>query len=342
MKFLALDSGSKKWGYALFDDGKVIDKGIIESDALEETLLRIRLREKPDFIVVGRRRGALENLAFLKDINIITVSEMDTTLEARDLYFSENPPKGLMKLLPKGLRVPERAVDDFAAVIIGKRFLNSLEGIYMFMRETVLKDMGGDQDLWNESFSLNSFAMDCCEGLSKEGYVLEVSFRGTKGRAFTRIKLKDGEVKLREIFGSNLSSYKDRVQFLALLNAIYRYLGKVNGTIHCSPSEWLSCGDEFVSFVSKLWGRPKVCLVGYNEVFLERFKKAFKVRLIDLEEDESEVLEWAEVFVLTGEAFLNGMISKFLTAGKPMVIYGPMGAVCSFMFNIERFCPFSK
>jgi RNase H-fold protein (predicted Holliday junction resolvase) len=47
--------------------------------------------------------------------------ERMTTLEAREIYQTLYPPKGLRRLIPRPLRLPPRPVDDLAAwVIIGR------------------------------------------------------------------------------------------------------------------------------------------------------------------------------------------------------------------------------
>jgi hypothetical protein len=60
-------------------------------------------------------------------IPIKLVHELNTTMEARKKYFKENPPRGFLRLLPAGLRVPPRPVDDYAAVAIGELFLRGEE-----------------------------------------------------------------------------------------------------------------------------------------------------------------------------------------------------------------------
>lgn len=53
------------------------------------------------------------------------VDERDTTLRARSLYFRDHPARGWLRLLPAGLRVPPRTVDDYAAYAIALRWLET-------------------------------------------------------------------------------------------------------------------------------------------------------------------------------------------------------------------------
>ncbi len=59
-------------------------------------------------------------------VNIILVDERYSSLEARDRYWLMYPPKGLTKLLPKGMRTPPRPIDDIVAILLIERYLNRL------------------------------------------------------------------------------------------------------------------------------------------------------------------------------------------------------------------------
>ncbi|MDF5709040.1 MAG: pre-16S rRNA-processing nuclease YqgF [Nostoc sp. S4] len=59
-------------------------------------------------------------------LNIILVDERYTSLEARDRYWQMYPPKGLIKLLPQGIRQPPRPIDDIVAILLIERYLNRL------------------------------------------------------------------------------------------------------------------------------------------------------------------------------------------------------------------------
>jgi len=57
------------------------------------------------------------------DTPVTMVSEELTSRLARERYWEDNPPRGLARLIPLGLRVPPRPVDDYAALIIAERLL---------------------------------------------------------------------------------------------------------------------------------------------------------------------------------------------------------------------------
>ena len=46
-----------------------------------------------------------------------------TTMNARRRYWRENPPGCLARLVPEGMRLPPRPIDDYAAVLLAERYL---------------------------------------------------------------------------------------------------------------------------------------------------------------------------------------------------------------------------
>jgi hypothetical protein len=61
----------------------------------------------------------------LPEVDITTVDETGSTLEARVLYWQEHRPRGWRRLVPLSLQVPPEPVDDFAAVVLARRFLSA-------------------------------------------------------------------------------------------------------------------------------------------------------------------------------------------------------------------------
>lgn len=132
--FVAIDPGRDKCGAAILDySGAVLHRESVSVDALWDRIAFFFTKfPEADHIAMGGGTGSKRVLASLehsavKNLPVSVVDETDTTMQARAKYFLEYPPRGLMRLLPRGLRVPPRPVDDFAAVIIGERFLKKRE-----------------------------------------------------------------------------------------------------------------------------------------------------------------------------------------------------------------------
>lgn len=125
--FVAIDPGKEKTGIAIFLDEKVIKHIIIASDDLVIILDKIITKYNVNLIIMGNGTSSKTKYELLKQkfvqLEIIIVNEYRTTDEARKLYFKMNPPKGLRRLIPLGMQVPPVPVDDYAAIVIGKKYL---------------------------------------------------------------------------------------------------------------------------------------------------------------------------------------------------------------------------
>lgn len=127
---LAIDPGREKCGLALLDeDGRALERLVCESALLPARARELFTKYRPTAVVVGRghfgRKLARELDDLPASVNLVFVSEKDSSWQARQRYWRENPPAGWAKLIPTSLRVPPVPVDDYAAVIIGERYLAS-------------------------------------------------------------------------------------------------------------------------------------------------------------------------------------------------------------------------
>jgi RNase H-fold protein (predicted Holliday junction resolvase) len=123
---LGVDPGRAKAGYAVVTaGGRVIAQGIEVLEALPSRLEVVLALHMVDAIALGSGtngrlvRGLLERFK----LPIHWVDEFETSRTARSLFFADHPPRGWKRLLPIGLQLPERSVDDYAAIAIARRFL---------------------------------------------------------------------------------------------------------------------------------------------------------------------------------------------------------------------------
>ena len=126
--YMGIDPGRSKTGLALVDGvGKIVKLHIAESQNIDNEIVEFLKNSCPVQIVLGNgtnSRNICEVVQkVLPDILITVVEEAHSTEEARTLYWQENPPKGLKKLIPLGLLVPPVPLDAYAAVILVRRFL---------------------------------------------------------------------------------------------------------------------------------------------------------------------------------------------------------------------------
>ena len=126
--YLGIDPGRSKTGLALVDIvGKIVKLHIGEIQNIDNEIMEFIKKSCPVQIVLGNgtnSRNICEVVQrVLPDVLVTVVKEAHSTEEARTLYWQENPPKGLKKLIPLGLLVPPIPLDAYAAVILVRRFL---------------------------------------------------------------------------------------------------------------------------------------------------------------------------------------------------------------------------
>ena len=126
--YLGIDPGRSKTGLALVDGaGKIVKLHIAESQNIDNEIVEFIKNSCPVQIVLGNgtnSRNIGESVKrVLPDVMVTVVEEAHSTEEARALYWQENPPKGLKKLIPLGMLVPPVPLDAYAAVILVRRFL---------------------------------------------------------------------------------------------------------------------------------------------------------------------------------------------------------------------------
>lgn len=123
---LAIDPGTRKAGYAVVAGaGTVVAQGIVNADQLLGLARQLCTAHKIGTIALGQGTNAGPVGAELASLGrrIVLIDERETTLRARALYFRENPPRGWRRFIPRGMQLPPRPIDDYAAVLIGRRFL---------------------------------------------------------------------------------------------------------------------------------------------------------------------------------------------------------------------------
>jgi len=125
---LAIDPGKIKCGLALLnEDAQVLEKKIVPRQDIIAILTDYYSKNSVAALVIGKsffgKELEQEIIKVGLNFNLVIIPEKDSTLEARKLYWQENPAKGLWTLIPTTLRFPPAPIDDYAAVILAKRYL---------------------------------------------------------------------------------------------------------------------------------------------------------------------------------------------------------------------------
>ena len=128
---LAIDPGRDKCGLAVLNHEKsVFWHSVVSVPELFPVALQMTRRYGIRTVVLGNQTCSGEVRRMLQPLleqklvqEIINVDERGSTEMARARYWQAFPPSGWRRFIPRGLLVPPCAIDDFAAIILGERFL---------------------------------------------------------------------------------------------------------------------------------------------------------------------------------------------------------------------------
>jgi RNase H-fold protein (predicted Holliday junction resolvase) len=126
---LGLDPGTRKCGYALLTGlgAKPLMLGIAPVEALAERLRELLAANPVSVAAIGRgtNAAAIAEIVRTLGLPVELVDERETTLKARARFFDDHPPRGWRRLIPRGMLLPGRPIDDYAALLIAERYLKA-------------------------------------------------------------------------------------------------------------------------------------------------------------------------------------------------------------------------
>ena len=127
MNILGVDPGTRKCGYALLDDAgsPPLVLGIAALAQLPAAIATIVAAHPIDMVALGRGTNSAQVAEILTTLGLphTLVDEHETTLRARGRFFADHPPRGWKRFVPRGMLLPDRPVDDYAALLIAERYL---------------------------------------------------------------------------------------------------------------------------------------------------------------------------------------------------------------------------
>ncbi len=122
---IAIDPGRDKCGLACVrSDGSVVEKAILPPREVVDWVRRVAGADSVS-VIVGNGTGhrAIGDLLATAGIAWMSVDERDTSRAARSRYLADHPGRGLLRLIPRGLRSPDAPYDDYVALILAERAL---------------------------------------------------------------------------------------------------------------------------------------------------------------------------------------------------------------------------
>jgi len=180
--------------------------------------------------------------------------------------------------------------------------------------------------------------------------IVEASFKTAKGHAFSD-ELANGTCTIDRLVGRVPETTRERAEFIAVLNAVYRHLGLCDGTVHCRNNEPRDCARELPTRIDE---GLKVLLVGFQPRLFEVLSRRNPLRVVDLDPDNigttkfgieifgpartPEGIEWCDVILATGSTIVNGTLPDFLETGKHVILYGVTIAAAAEILGLDRYC----
>lgn len=192
--------------------------------------------------------------------------------------------------------------------------------------------------------------------LTGKEIMIQALYRGSAGQAFTDSPAVLS-ASLDEILKLDIENdVHARGLFVATLNAVMRHGGLIENTIHCKDNDPELCAEQFVPYIKKTYGCPKIALIGYQPALIENLSKEFDLRVLDLNPDNvgkikfgthiengadayaDAVLDWAELVLCTGSTLCNGSIVNFIDIGKEVIFFGTTVAGAARLLDLKRAC----
>ena len=128
MAIIAIDPGKDKCGMAvLAATGEVLRQGILKTENLPQELQGAMGEFEINTLVIGNGTTSKKAQETIKtaapNLRVEVIDEYGTTELARKDYFKKNPPTGWRRFIPLTMQTPPVSVDDYAAVILGRKWL---------------------------------------------------------------------------------------------------------------------------------------------------------------------------------------------------------------------------
>ncbi len=191
--------------------------------------------------------------------------------------------------------------------------------------------------------------------LTGKEVMLQASYKGCSGQAFTSAPA-EYVGSLRDILDADIANDDHALSlFIASVNAVMRYLGLIDATLHCKDDGPEICAGKYVEYMKETYGEnPKVLLVGFQPAFLDHLSDYFNVRCLDLNpenigkekygvtiedgHDFEDVRDWADVIMCTGSTIANGSMVDYMNLDKDVIFYGTSAAGAAELLGLKRLC----
>ena len=240
-----------------------------------------------------------------------------------------------------------------------------MDDLYKELKERVF-DVWKAERLLSEKIEIRARALTTKEAIGRPEHqdfpiqkgkekLMQATFRGAGGQAFTDM-YGDYEGSLEKVLKLPMENNHQRAVFLASLNAVLRYMGRIEGSIHCRDEEPVECGKALVPYLEKNHGGARIAQLGFQPRMVENLSTIHPLRVLDMDPDNmgkrkfgitiesgenaEDAISWADVLLVTGTTLANGTLTS-ISGRKPIIFYGTTIAGAAHLMGWERFCPCS-
>jgi len=192
--------------------------------------------------------------------------------------------------------------------------------------------------------------------------IMECSFMSAKAHVFTSSPFI-GTLSLSEILKLSLGTIANRAMFYGSLNAVMRYLGLIDRTLHCRGEEPIKCAEALACEVVDRFGDVPTLLIGYQPAMARSLDSVLsKLYITDMNPcnigkrignsmvmshiENFRLLEEVEIAIVTGSSVVNSTLWPIYDKAKKLsvklMVYGVTAAGVAKILNIERYCKFGS
>ena len=182
--------------------------------------------------------------------------------------------------------------------------------------------------------------------------MMQAEFRDTIGQAYTDM-YGNYTGRLVDIARMELKNNYRRAIFISSLNAVMRYLGLVDKTVHCRDNEPRECSARLTEHILERYGPPRVTIVGFQPRMVESLAGNFEIKVTDMDcanidsrkfgtviqgpQKTREHLDWCDIALVTGSTIVNDTIGDFIDT-KPVIFYGVTISGAARVSGFQTYC----
>ena len=127
-KIISIDPGRRKCGLVVIGrDLEILEKKVITTAELCPVLGEYIEKYRPDRVLMGSGTHARKLVKEVKGVTgkipVTLVDERNSTEKGKEKYLADHPARGLLKLVPRGMRLPPEPYDDYAALVLVEQYL---------------------------------------------------------------------------------------------------------------------------------------------------------------------------------------------------------------------------